>query len=109
MTWSFFSPLFAEGSLLCETHKRERKFYVERLRLVQFREARRCAAVRGAHCGVMANRNFLTRHRPIKRESEEMQTQATNVTLSQKLQHVKSYLSPAELQTPYTPFLLGQQ
>lgn len=38
-----------------------------------------------------------------------MQTQATNVTLSQKLQHVKSYLSTAELQTPYTPFLLGQQ
>lgn len=68
MTQSFFSPLFAEGSLLCETHKRERKFYVERLRLVQFREARRCAAVRGAHCGVMANRNFLTRHRPIKRK-----------------------------------------
>jgi len=60
---------------------------MERLHLVQFREARRCAGVRGVHCGVMANRNFLTKHCPIKRAEEGKRTKhrpcPTNATILQ--------------------------
>lgn len=84
---------------------------MERLHLVQFREARRCAGVRGAHCGVTANRNFLTQYRLIKRAGEGRKTKhracLTNMTSPQKSLHLKYTVTQAyNAEFPGTPFFV---
>lgn len=86
MTCSYFFSAFLKAPFLYVRHKREWKFYMESLHLDQFREPRRCAGIRGAHCSVTANRNFLTQHRLIKRAGEGRKSKHshTNVILPQK-------------------------
>lgn len=86
--------------------KGSESFYMESLHLVQFREARRCAGIRGAHRSVTANRNFLTRHRPIKRAGEGRETKhrarLTNETLPQTVATPEVRCPPSGWESPST-------
>lgn len=86
--------------------KGSESFYMESLHLVQFREARRCAGIGGAHRSVTANRNFLTRHRPIKRAGEGRETKhrarLTNETLPQTVATPEVRCPPSGWESPST-------